>query len=777
MGERRRFYFKVFLAFFAVPIIWFLVSKCTRTGILIENATIDFRFWCRGNIDKELYLSTSNDSSSKVPKIIYVGVDDKSIESIGAEPIPFSHYAETIKALNEYGSPKVIASDTNFVVEKLSPLVNNEIAENDVNSAFGIFSKYKNIVFSAWYKNFAKFNKNLTFIDHTFPLIKNGFIDIDYNQHPNLPDAKLVSSSNEIGLTNFYKNEKHDKCVRFVPLYAKTKERTYFTLSLETARLYLSAQPSAIIIYGDDRKGEVLEGIHKIVLLGTNGYKLLDIPLYERQLCEVNWFSKWDEKREDYINSAEVLKQKIAIQSGSAKEKDVAVNFFKDFNNAIVLFGLTNTHSKCKINTPVDREPVPSIFFHGNLLKTIFSGWSITRPSNFLEFTILFIINALVACFALYSEFWGKLNKLFVFTFISYFVAAILLFGIISASSSYILPVGSVICSTSTILICGVIYQLIIERRQRIRIKSIFGNYLSPEVVAAMVEEQAEPQLGGLERNITAFFSDIQSFSSFSEVLSPASLVSLMNEYLTVATEVIKDEGGTLDKFIGDAVVAMFGAPLSLEAHQLRACVAACRIQQKQAWLRDKWKKESEKWPKEILRMRTRIGLSSGLAIVGNMGSATRFNYTMMGDTVNLAARCESGAKTYGVYTLISEDTYKAAVAENNEVVFRFIDRIVVKGRTQPIGIYEIVGLRKELPDSAFECIDVYEKAITKYLARDWDGATSLFEKASTIELLRPGRDVGVLINPSILFSQRCKYMKETPPDKNWDGVFIMQSK
>ena len=147
-----------------------------------------------------------------------------------------------------------------------------------------------------------------------------------------------------------------------------------------------------------------------------------------------------------------------------------------------------------------------------------------------------------------------------------------------------------------------------------------------------------------------------------------------------------------------------------------------------------------------------------------------------MGDTVNVAARCESGAKTFGVYTLVAEDTYKTIVTDSDLIVFRFIDRIVVKGRQHPLGVYELVGMKQQLKSSTFECIDVFEKGIQKYLQQDWIGAIKLFEASSLLEPLQPGRDPGVFLNPSMLYKQRCAYMQMNPP-KNWDGVFVMHTK
>jgi adenylate cyclase len=306
----------------------------------------------------------------------------------------------------------------------------------------------------------------------------------------------------------------------------------------------------------------------------------------------------------------------------------------------------------------------------------------------------------------------------------------------------------------------------------------MFGTYVSPQLVERMVESGEEPRLGGVEENITAYFSDIQAFSGFSEKLSPPRLVELMNEYLTACTDIVQAEGGTLDKYIGDAVIAMYGAPLALPDHAYRACLAAIRVQQCNAELREKWRHEGDKWPAIVHSLQTRIGLNTGNVVVGNMGSHTRFNYTMMGDNVNLAARMESGAKAYGVYAMATEAT-KLACEEHDadRVIFRFLDRIVVKGRTQPVPVYEIVGLNEAIDLSTKECIQIFDLGVQAYLRKDWEAALAAFRQSALSEPNRPGVSPGVEINPSLVMIGRCEHMREHPPGMDWNGVYVMKEK
>lgn len=318
--------------------------------------------------------------------------------------------------------------------------------------------------------------------------------------------------------------------------------------------------------------------------------------------------------------------------------------------------------------------------------------------------------------------------------------------------------------------------RLALELREKKRIRSMFGSYVSPQVVDQLIESGEMPQLGGHETDITMFFSDIQGFSSFSEKLTPDRLVILMNDYLSEMTEILTGKSGTLDKYIGDAIVGMFGAPLNSTSHAYDAVTVSIAIQNRQAELREKWRASGE-WPEIVHHMRTRIGLNTGPAVIGNMGSSKQFNYTMMGDNVNLAARCESGAKSYGVFTMITGETYAAATTVQNDVAYRYLDKIVVKGRTQPAEVYEVVDFKSALSSDQKKCLELFAEGIQLYLDQKWDEAIKTFNAAEKLELWQPKDHIGVASNPSMVLLDRCHEMKANPPGESWDGVYRMTTK
>jgi adenylate cyclase len=293
------------------------------------------------------------------------------------------------------------------------------------------------------------------------------------------------------------------------------------------------------------------------------------------------------------------------------------------------------------------------------------------------------------------------------------------------------------------------------EGRQRRFIKSVFRHYLSPEVIERIIENPALLELGGEEREITSFFSDMAGFTSVSEGLSPAELVQLLNAYLSEMTDIILSQGGTLDKYEGDAIIAFWNAPLDQPDHALRACRAALCCQRKLAELRPVFK---QRFGHELAM---RIGLNSGCAVVGNMGSRKRFDYTAMGDTVNLASRLEGACKQYNVPILVGDATYELV---KEGVVAREVDLIRVVGKKRPVRVYQIIGEKGELSVAQIEKMNIFNQAIESYRHRQWEKAMALFQKLEDDML-------------SKMYLSRCLSFEQFPPSDTWDGVFELKSK
>ena len=334
---------------------------------------------------------------------------------------------------------------------------------------------------------------------------------------------------------------------------------------------------------------------------------------------------------------------------------------------------------------------------------------------------------------------------------------------------SYVMPIIAPMAGLIFTYASNIIFQFLHEQQDKKFLRETFGTYIAPKVLDKMYEEKQAPKLGGVEGHHTAFFSDIQDFSTFSEALEPERMVSLMNEYLTVMSQVILDNEGTLDKYIGDAIVAFYGAPAPVMDHELKSCTTALAMQEALNALREKWQNEND-WPEIVYSMQHRIGLNSGKMVTGNMGSEMRMNYTMMGDTVNLAARLESSAKQYGVYNFVGENIYEAA---KDNFIFRFLDFVQVKGKKIPVKVYELVANKSNVNNSIVNLVRKFEKGLDHYYQQDWDKAINAFKNADKLEDHFTSRNT----TPSAVYIQRCIMFKDNPPGKDWDGVWKMTSK
>jgi adenylate cyclase len=303
-------------------------------------------------------------------------------------------------------------------------------------------------------------------------------------------------------------------------------------------------------------------------------------------------------------------------------------------------------------------------------------------------------------------------------------------------------------------------YRFVIEDREKRWIQHAFRHYLAPALVDRLQENPDALKLGGEERWVTVMFTDIAGFTTISEGLkeTPDRLVDLMNRYLTVMSEVIARHDGYVDKFIGDAVMAVWGAPLAVENAERKAVDAALDCQA-----------ALEVFNREVVvdflpsgRMGTRIGVATGPAIAGNMGSTQRLNYTVTGDMVNLAARLEGANKEYGTAIMISELT---AQAVGDGYVLRRLDRLIVKGKTEPIVVFEVLGRRGEVVETVLARLAEFERALGLHDARDFAAAMAVFRKLAPAD------------PPSRVYADRCEAYLVTPPPADWQGEFALKTK
>ncbi|MBI4795191.1 MAG: adenylate/guanylate cyclase domain-containing protein [Deltaproteobacteria bacterium] len=316
------------------------------------------------------------------------------------------------------------------------------------------------------------------------------------------------------------------------------------------------------------------------------------------------------------------------------------------------------------------------------------------------------------------------------------------------------------------ILICGglaliyggnVLSQYLIEAQEKRWLRQAFKRYISPALVEAIIAHPERLELGGEEVEVTVLFADLEGFTSLSEGIPPHDLVQVLNEYFTPMTRIILEHRGTMDKYIGDALMALWGAPVHFSDHALHACAAALEMQAGMEELQREWLSQG------LPPLRARLGFHSGPVIAGNIGSLELFNYTAIGDTVNLASRLEGANKVYGTTILLSDSTCRLV---EEVMLVREVDLIQVKGREQPVTIYELLGRRHG--GGRPEWLEIFAAGREAYKRQDWQEALGHFQ---TVLRLKPDDQAAVV------FLGRCLHFQQQPPPPDWQGVYVLESK
>ena len=722
-----------------ICLIWVLLSQVAlvnfrggtinlgKDGVLsfLEERTINARLRARGSIPSPI-------------KVCYVKVDTDSIVAYGMPPWNRAIFAKTLEVLFDRGQVLAVGVDYVFSSAGIPQLGREEAQQGSLELGKSI-NKYPNVVLAATYGT----EMGLPGLDKkkSFPLVFEKNYDPKAVDFPEKPEFPVVGPTwGQVGLI-----DTAGEAVRWVPFFASTEHMTYLPLGL---KLYLISRGL------DDSAVEIQKT--RMLVHGPDNQPVLDIPLTFGQLLEPNWFSPWEENPQ--IGLSSLLELDRLAREGDEEEKARADKIFAGLNGAVVLIGPTDRLLNDLSVAPLSgSQPVPRVSLHGNIFRTLDSGRFITRSPVWANILLIFGLGLGAAWLGVAPHRHSNWSKLLAALVVAGYVGfAFLIFLQAEILVPIVAPVGAALSCT----FLAMIRQLSIEEQQRRRIKNLFGSYVSAAVVEEMVEKNSAPRTGGEEVEITAFFTDIVAFSPIAEKLPAKALVDIMCQYLGECTSAVIDEEGTLDKYVGDAIIAMFGAPLACEDHAAAACRAALAMQEAQERLRVRWTTEG-KWPQAVMQMQTRIGIHTGPAIVGNIGSELRFNYTMMGDTVNLAQRIEAAGSHYGTHILVSGETVKAATLSDPTIVSRHVDRVLVPGRLQPVELHELIGRGDAARERSRELVESYEQARQLYQSGQWAEAGKAFSRSLTMEISPPK-------NPSSVLLARCERMLTRPPVENF---------
>lgn len=501
------------------------------------------------------------------------------------------------------------------------------------------------------------------------------------------------------------------------------------------------------------------------------------IPKYDRTSVLINFYGS--SRTFPHIKLMDVLDDK-EFKTKDEIDFDTDINSWDEiisdsvyrnkFRDKIVIIGST---------MPEDRDMLACSFaegkrkgdnliygveFHANIIQNILSNNYLYSQSKESEILTILLLTA----FSFYlSSFIRKIKiRIGFLVEISNFIFVLLfIYGIYELSIYLFIhnKLVTAIVSPSLAIITGYFsstaYHFIKERQQNVLIKGMFSQYVSKEVVNQLIIDPGKLRLGGERKNLSILFSDIAGFTTFAEKKQPEELVSFINEFLNEMTEIILKQKGTLDKYLGDAVMAFWGAPIEVEDHAYEACATALQMQEKLVEMRERWPSSDE------TPIRIRIGINTGDVIVGNIGGEKRFDYTVLGDEVNLASRLEGANKEYGTNIMISDSTLERC---KDKILVRELDIIRVKGKTKPTKVYELISIAGDKKaEDAIEKMDMYFQALDLYRQKSFEPALDYFKRS--YEKLGD--------YPSKVYMQRCEFYLKNPPAEDWDGFFEMKTK
>ncbi len=557
----------------------------------------------------------------------------------------------------------------------------------------------------------------------------------------NLPE--LIKAAAGAGHFNPYTDS--DGVSRRVPMLVEYKGAYYEPLSLAMVRVLLGMSAAA-------KSGAATVSLPKVVPgypaegIWSRGYQGLEwlqvgplrIPVDDRVTALVPYRGKQGSFK--YLPAADVIQGKA----------DPA-----DLKGKIVLVGTTAPGLFDLRSTPV-ASVFPGVEIHANLIAGMLDQGIKQKPPYVLGAEIVLLLLTGVAMTLALPLLTPDRQALATVVALALVVATNIA---IFHYENLVLPLASGLVMISVLFIFSMAYGFFVEARGKRQITGLFGQYVPPELVDEMAKNPESFSMEPESREMTVLFSDVRGFTTISEGLEPKDLSSLMNEFLTPLTEVIYSHRGTIDKYMGDAIMAFWGAPLPAQDHARQGIKSALEMHRKLAELQPRFK--DRKWPE----IRIGVGLNTGRMSVGNMGSKVRLAYTVMGDAVNLASRLESLTKEYGAAIIIGEST-RSLTAQ--DFVYRELDRVRVKGKLEPVAIYEPVGAVGEVDKRVLDELRLFSQALKLYRAQDWDMA-----ELQLINLLKIAPESRLYK----LYIERIGVFRASPPGRDWDGAFTFEHK
>ena len=522
-----------------------------------------------------------------------------------------------------------------------------------------------------------------------------------------------------------------DGISRRVPMLVEYRGGYYPSLTLAMARVLLG-RPALRPVYPDDPDYGALEWLE---LVRDNG-AVVRIPVDEQAASLVPYRGAQGSFR--YVSAADVLGARVPDEQ---------------LRNRIVLFGTTAPGLMDLRATPVG-STYAGVEIHANLLAGILDQTIVQKPAYLLGAEVLL----LVVCALLLAVLLPIVSPLHATLAAGVVLLAVCALNLGLWSAGLAMPLASTFAAIVAIYAFNMAWGYFTETRSKRQFAELFGQYVPPELVDVMARDPRRYSMEGRNQELTVLFSDVRGFTSISEGLDPKELSQLMNAYLGAMTAIVRKNRGTLDKYIGDAIMAFWGAPVAAPDHARRAVLTALAMQSEVRRLDAPF--AARGWP----ALRIGVGINTGTMTVGDMGSTVRKSYTVMGDAVNLGSRLEGITKQYGVGIIVSATTR----AQVDDIVYRELDRVRVKGKDEPVAIYEPLGGRDEIDAAELEELAFWDAALQLYRSQQWEAAAGQLYNLSR---RNPQRALYAL------YIKRVAHYREHPPGDAWDGVTTFETK
>ncbi|MET4114531.1 adenylate cyclase [Bradyrhizobium sp. JR1.5] len=680
--------------------------------------------------------------------VTIVDIDDKSLAKLGQWPWPRTRIADMIQNLTSNGAvaigfdvvfseadrlnPDLVASHMRYLDDATRAKL-RELPSNDQILAEAI--KRSRVVLGE-----TGLPAVLSELDKSLPFTGVATLGEDGSERfmfdfPGLLRNVPVIEKVAAGRGLFSIRPERDGLIRRVPMILRAQDNIMPSLSLEMLRV---ATGTPTLLIRTDKSG-----IRTIRLKG------LEIPTDKNGQL---WMHYARPDPSIYVSAADVLDNSVSPGKIAGK---------------LVLIGTSAGGLNDLKTTPVS-STMPGVEIHAQVLESVLSGAVISQPGYALVVELLaaLVIGLLVIIF---TPNLGPVRLV-----LAGATFAAILIGVswfYYAQRRYLIDFTYPLLSTTAIYLTLIFASFVREQRQRVQIRGMFAQYMSPVLVEQLAQSPEKLVLGGEEREMTIMFSDVRGFTTISETYKhdPQGLIALMNRFLTPLTDVIIDQKGYIDKYMGDAIMAFWNAPLDDAEHEVNACEAAIQMLEKIDAVNKDREQEAIDGGHVYLPLNVGIGLNTGIGVVGNMGSDLKKNYSVLGDSVNLASRLEGQSKEYGFPIIVGSRT---ALAAKDKFAILELDFIMVKGKTEPEVIYAIAGREDVMHSGAFQRLrNVTIEMLACYRGRDWQGALDAIERG------RRSEDADTLEKLFKLYEVRIKEFQVNPPAEGWTGAYALLTK